>query len=314
MKILFLQTVHTKDDDRVRYHQRMSLERAGHTCDFASRIDNRSVAGVDVVICDTPRAVYYARRGFGQRASIVYDITEWYPSKKNLRYTSAWLRPFKFCTLVIANLWAGIAADRFLFGEFYKAKPFRLLFPWKRHLYLPYYPSLQYLPFTAPSAFTDEVRLFYAGPQTQEKGYRRVEQLADLCRALLPDKTIRLTCLKGVPYEQFCSELSRQDICLDLRDADFENTRCLPIKLFYYMASGKAFLYSRLKAIEQGVPEVKEWLVEPDDLSQAASMIAEWVSHPERYQAVCARNRQLAEERYNWERLEKAFVEFIEQA
>lgn len=312
MNILFFQTAHSRNDDRVRYHQWHSLEEAGHNCSFASAAtDIYNIP--NVVICDNPVALWRARKALPSRVTMVYDITEWYPSKKNLRSVSWWLRPFKWLVSSVANYWAGWSANAFLFGEYYKARPFRILFPWKRHMRLPYYPSLHYIRHTKPCTLTQQVRLFYAGPRTAEKGYNRIQELARLCETRLPDKEVYLTTVNNLSFEDFCKEITHHDIFLDLRDADAENTRCLPIKLFYYMAAGRPVIYSDLKAIRQGVPEiVKDSLVRPNDLQQAAAMICELVKQPTKYTAICNRNRQLAEKTYNWESQKEAFVQFIQ--
>ena len=127
MKVLFLQTAHRVDDDRIRFHQRVSLEERGHRCFFASRIAEVKEFP-DLVICDPPLAVWRAGHAYGRKTPIVYDITEWYPSKKNLRNVQAVVKPFKFCALLFASWMAGCIADRFIFGEYYKAKPFRFFF------------------------------------------------------------------------------------------------------------------------------------------------------------------------------------------
>ena len=113
MNVLFLQTAHSAFDDRIYYHQRVSLEKAGHKCAFANFV--KEVKDIpQIIICDTPKAIWEARKAF-KNSHIVYDITEWYPSKKNLRNISPWLRPLKWCVLVIANIYAGWVVDAFIF-------------------------------------------------------------------------------------------------------------------------------------------------------------------------------------------------------
>ena len=79
---------------------------------------------------------------------------------------------FKALVLAIANLWAGWRTDAFIFGEEDKAKPFRVLYPKKRYINLPYYPDLQYISARTPRSITKECRLLYAGPLTAEKGWQ----------------------------------------------------------------------------------------------------------------------------------------------
>ena len=312
MNILFFQTAHSHNDDRVKYHQWRSLEDAGHRCSFASTAAEIHDTP-DVVICDNPIALWRARKALSSRVPIVYDVTEWYPSKKNLRSVSWWLKPGKRLVSLAANYWAGWSAKAFLFGEYHKARPFRLLFPWKRYIMLPYYPSLSYIPYTPPAALTHQVRLLYAGPQTAEKGYNRVQELVRLCETNIPNANIVLTTINNLSFKDFCEEITRHDIFLDLRDADAENTRCLPIKLFYYLAAGRPVIYSDLKAIRHGVPEiVNDSLVRPNDIERAAIMIRELISHPKQYASICKRNRELAEKQYNWELQKEDFIQFIE--
>ena len=310
MKVLFLQTAHPENDDRIYYHQRVSLEKAGHKCAFADSV--KEVKDIpQVVICDTPKAIWETHKTF-KKSIIVYDVTEWYPSKKNLRNISRWLKPIKWCALVIASIYAGLVADAFIFGEYYKARPFRFLFPWKRHLHLSYYPSLNYIQPTTPHDLSKEVRLFYAGPKTAEKGYERVQEVAKLCQKQMPDRRFVLTIVNGLTFEDFCQEIAKHDIFLDLRDNDIENTHCLPIKLFYYMAAGRPVIYSDLKAIHRGVPEiVNDSLVKPYDIAYIVNMVCNYVSHPEHNRQIGKRNRNLIEQKYNWEIQSDNFVQFI---
>ena len=269
----------------------------------------------DVIICDTPVAIWRIRRYFGRHIRVVYDITEFYPSKKNVRNVSLLLKPLKYILLKLVFLWAGVAADDFIFGEYHKSRAFRFLFPWKRSLLLPYYPSLHYISPRPAHPLGDEVRLFYAGPQTAEKGFERVKQVLQKCQERLPDKHIVFQTVNGVVFEEFCKIITEQDVFLDLRDTDRENTRCLPIKLFYYMAAGRPVIYSDLKSIRIGVPEIaNDSLIDPENLERAVEMICEWVAHPDVYLSQCARNRQLAENCYNWEKQSETFIQFIEQS
>ena len=311
MTILFFQTVHSKDDDRVRFHQQVSLKSAGHHCLFASSVSEVREQP-NVVICDTPLAIWCVRRLFGRRVKVVYDVTEWYPSKKNLRNIPWWAKPLKWCTLVIANYQASWSTDAFIFGEFHKGQPLRILFPWKRHVTVPYYPSLNYIRPMAPQS-DNTIRLLYAGPKTAEKGYFRVCELSHLCENKLPDRKVILTTINGVSFDTFCKEITHYDFFLDLRDDDWENSHCLPIKLFYYLAAGRPVIYSDLRAIRHGVPEIaNDSLVNPACLDKAAEMICRLISQPDQYKEICKRNRLLAEKKYNWGCIHDIFIHFIE--
>ncbi|MBR1564703.1 MAG: hypothetical protein IJ650_05085 [Paludibacteraceae bacterium] len=348
--ILFLQTAHEADDDRVLYHQSVSLQRHGFNCHTISITGKDakykqltdalkgtlSTFHAAAIICDTPLAVLGAKRTNKSRAVVIYDITEWYPSKKNLRNTPALLRPFKALMLIVANIMAGILADAFIFGETDKARPFRRLFPYKKSLLLTYYPLLEYItPRPANTDIKRQLRLLYAGPLTREKGYHRVIDAITMCARCQPQTAFTLTIITDsplpidqpslpdnlslnyiheMPFQQFCSQITLHDIFFDLRDCDTENTRCLPIKLFYYMAAARPVIYSDLKAIRTAVPELAKddcSLVNPDNIKDVSAILHRYLTETSFYQTICLRNRQLIENQYNWDKQDLTFISFI---
>ena len=346
MNVLFLQTAHTTTDDRVFYHQYRTLVSNSHPCHILSLAGKgpgrKSIIKAleqlsfpaDVVICDSPVAVVSAKQFFRKRASIVYDITEWYPSKKNFSGVHLFIRPFKALLLANANLLAAIKTDAFIFGEYYKARPFRCLFPRKPFLMLPYYPDLQYVKPQPATDLSALCRLFYAGPLTEDKGYCNVLNTAILAATNKPDTRFVLTLVSDSPYTtplslpdnltieykpylpfpEFCQEITQHHIFLDLRKADFENTHCLPIKLFYYLAAARPVIFSNLKAIrrEALLSDNPAQLVSPEDTDEAAQIINGYINRPALYKAVCQRNLDIAVSKCNWTLIASAFTSFIE--
>lgn len=365
MKVVFLLTAHAADDDRVWYHQVPSLLQ--HNCEVAviaprvaqlssplMRIYNPEILSrqqlirhlaellleqhPDVVIGDTPMALCGAltyRRKNHTACRILYDVTEWYPSKKNVRNLGLVRRLLKRTILCAFNVYVNCLADGFVFGEKYKSLPFRRLFPHKPYVYVSYYPDLKYIPSSQHSALNDEVRLFYSGPLTEEKGFPHVLASAAMVARRHPDWKVNLKVLTAdhpcvhaelpgnlsldiQPYqlfEPFCQTLAEQDLFLDLRSTDRENRKCLPIKLFYYMAVGRPVIYSNLDAIEDGCPEIGQFghLVDPKDECSVADTIERYVLHPDEYQQHCDAARRLAEQKYYWKAIEADFVRFILQ-
>jgi hypothetical protein len=118
MKVAFALTAHYPDDERVWFQEAKSLQEAGdETFIVSTRTDNCSLPNSfcfddtgmpkrkvieklaailltvvpDVIICDNPMAILAAHRyknTVKQPVRIIYDVTEWYPSKKNLRSKS----------------------------------------------------------------------------------------------------------------------------------------------------------------------------------------------------------------------------------
>ena len=366
MKVVFLLTAHAADDDRVWYHQAQSL--LHHDCEVAIIAPSAGVLSTplvqvyspesmsrwqlmrhladllaeqrpDVVIGDTPMALRGAliyRRKNHASCRVLYDVTEWYPSKKNVRNLGPVRSFFKRIILHLFNIYVNCHTDGFIFGEKYKSLPFRRLFSRKPYVYVSYYPELNYIPSSQPKDFKNGIRLFYSGPLTEEKGFPHVLASAAKVARRCPDWNVELQVLTDtllphipadlpenlaldissyLPFEQFCQTLADQDLFLDLRSMDRENRKCLPIKLFYYMATGRPVIYSDLDAIEEGCPDISQvgYLVDPRNEDRVADIIEQYVVNPELYRQHCEKARHLAEQKYHWRAIEADFVRFILQ-
>ena len=302
-----------------------------------------SVFKPDIIICSEPLTVL-AARNYSKRASgkirIIYDITEWYPSKKNLITHKRSLRWFFFIKFLLFNLRAARLADSFIFGEWYKSRPYRFLFPRTPFLFTSYYPDLNYIPFCNPHLQKDKLRLSYSGKISMEKGYGNfiavLQKLTEIKKDILIDVKI-IGWYENVSDKEECEYLFRQknpnitfelydrqnfenfidlikesDIFIDLRYDDSENQRCLPIKLFYYAALGRPVIFSNLMAIRKEV-EIQKFgfLVKPDDYESVSGIILNYLNDEELYYQHCKNARQLAENIYNWKIIEPQFIKFI---
>jgi len=328
--IIFLQAAHTDTDERVLYHQAQTLRDAGHRVEIYGMHDYIQFTPkvADIYIVDTPKALWKVRR---TSAKIIYDITEWYPSKKNLR-NIRFGKIIKAIILFFANLWAGYKADAFIFGEEDKAKPFQWLFPRKKNIFLPYYPNLDYIHPVLHNDITKECHVLYAGALTKEKGWHRVMSTMQQVAAQLPDTCFyldvitrdALPCLSNrdnlhvqrldfLSFEQFCQQIVKYDLFLDLRISDFENTRCLPIKLFYYMACGRPSIYTNLSAIKKGVPEINQCVRLIDRIEEAVDSLKEYICNASYYNEHCRQARQLAATKYNWSRIKMLLLQLVNE-
>lgn len=328
--VVFLQSAHPSTDERVCYHQAKTLRENGFIVDIvdASAFANFCPYQADIYIVDTPRALWKIRHLDTKR---VYDITEWYPSKKNIRHLKVG-KITKAILMAVANLWAGYKADAIIYGEIDKAIPFKRLFPRKKAIELSYYPDLQYIKSSAIRDIRQQCRIFYAGPLTKEKGWMRVVDTVQELAQQLPTTTFILTtiskdiphaiqCPKNLtiqnllylPFPAFCHELANHDIFIDLRDADIENTRCLPIKLFYYMATGKPSVFSSLQAIRKGVPEIDSATRLVHNSQEATQAIYQYITQPQLYQQHCKNAARMAQQKYNWECIKQPFIQLIHE-
>ena len=367
-KICFLQLAHPHDDDRVWYHQAKSLKDNGFNVSIISTqtpcsdlenvfyIDSFGIKKSDVckkislklndiepdvIICDNPLAVFYASRfkkKYRKKCKIIMDVTEWYPSKKNLVNLNGIQRFIKKTILQCLNFYSGFLADAFIFGEYHKAKFFKNNFKRKNAIDLPYYPDLKYIKVGKTKQDFSTWNLMYSGLLTKEKGFYNVLNATKVTAKNNPNCTFFLTIISKeninevivsrilempenveiifndyLPFEEFCQKISDYDLFFDLRGKDKENDKCLPIKLFYYMACGRPSIFSDLEAIKIQVPEINEFacITNPNDDQNISHFITEYIYNPNKYHQHCAAALEYANQKYNWGTLSANFLKFI---
>jgi glycosyltransferase involved in cell wall biosynthesis len=100
-----------------------------------------------------------------------------------------------------------------------------------------------------------------------------------------------------------------------LRTLNYENHHCLPIKIFYYAASGKPVIYTDLKATRQQV-NVSEFgfLVDPTNSDEIADIILTYIENPELYFKHAHNARSEYEKNYNWNVIKNSFINFIKKS
>ncbi len=373
MSISFLTSGHYPFDDRIFYHMAKSLADHNYSVEIvSSKRDLMEVAdGIkltcfagdnlskrdkirqfvkqlsdfrpEIIICSEPLTVIAAKQYSKKQIKkirIVYDITEWYPSKKNLIVHKKSIRWFLFIKLLFFNLWASMFTESFIFGEWFKSRPYRLMFPFKPFVYIPYYPDLRYINYIKPDLEPAKLKLSYSGKMSLEKGYGNffsvLKKLTELKSDLkievkiigwyesLRDKEDCENIIKSVSgnislkifdrqnFLSFIELIKETDIFLDLRSDNFENQHCLPIKLFYYAALGRPVIFSDLKAIRKEVEIDKfGFLIHPDDIELIAKLILNYLEDKELYYKQCVNARYLAESDYNWHKIEPQFLKFV---
>ncbi len=374
MTVVFLTSRHLPRDDRIFFHMAMTLAEAGHRPVVISsrggeeRTEERGVVirsfdgnrlsrktrkehflkilhqfTPDVVICADPFAVHTARhfrKTSGSSCRIIYDVTEWYPSKKDLA-AHGWLgRLLVFPGYLFYNVLAGMRTDAFIFGEWYKSRPFRRLFPRKDHLFLPYWPDLRYIPYKPATAPKDELFLTYSGKLSREKGFghfldvvkalagkrpylrirvrvigwyadEKEQQFMEEKIAALPP-SVETTFESFMPFADYLEAIRDTHLFLDLRATDPENQRCLPIRIFYYAAFGRPVIYSDLKAIRREVDiNGFGFLADPGDTGGIVQLIERYLDDEDLYLTHCKNARRLAEQKYNWALVKDDLIAFL---
>jgi glycosyltransferase involved in cell wall biosynthesis len=366
MKVAFVLVNHYPDDDRVWFQEANSLLKAGCEVSIVSTRTNpslvprsycfddtgipkkqviRKIASIllpivpDVIICDNPVAVLSARhykKQATQTVRIIYDVTEWYPSYNNLRDLSFPQKLIKSFLLLSLSFYSAWFLSGFIFGEYYKALPFRIFFPWKKYIDLSYYADANQVKTYPARDIGKECIFLYAGSLTQRKGFDSVLNVTRKCAGRFPDTKFILRILSSasdynsgapfpanmeiqfipfLPFPSFCEEIGKADICFDLREITLESTHCLPIKLFYYMAAARPVIYSDLKAIRKGIPEISSWGngVDPRNTEKIITLISRYIKDADYYRKGCIAARRLAEDKYNWAKIEPRLITFVQE-
>ncbi|MFA5326242.1 MAG: glycosyltransferase [Prolixibacteraceae bacterium] len=244
-----------------------------------------------------------------------------------------------FFRLLLFNLYTSSLCDGFIFGEYYKSLPFRILFPYKKWEIVSYFPDLSYINYRKSNLNPGQICLGYTGKISVEKGIKNFFDVANTLKSKNPDIDVKLKiigwCLSAddkSTFERLCREsinvsvelLGRQDfenfsdklldidILFDLRKLDFENNHCLAIKVFYYAACGKPVIYSNIKAIKREIDVTKfGYFVNPVDSEIISCHIVNYIQNPDLYRMHCGAARKLAEINYNWGIIESRFTDFI---
>jgi glycosyltransferase involved in cell wall biosynthesis len=297
----------------------------------------------DIIICPKPLTViaaHYYNKTATNKAKIIYDITEWYPSKKFLQHINILIRPWAFLYQIFINFYAGFVANAFIFGEYYKAIPFRKIFHKKPFVFTTYYPRIDYITFSKHRHISNTINISFSGKLTTEKGFKNflltITSLAEkkqnlkinvliigeytnekekqIFEKIIKDmpQNVYIEKYQFLPFAEYLKKISKTDIFLDLRSNDLENQYCLPIKLFYYAAFSRPVIYSDLKAIKKEVKiDQFGFLVNPTDYDKISDIIINYINNDELYQKHCNNARKLFEKEYNWEKIENDFLKFI---
>lgn len=372
-KILFLTTAHKYNDDRIFYHQAKELINVGYDvkiCSLSSEY-NGMIDGIEIesysileqsttekvkifekvcddflpdcIVCSEPLAVIASKKIKKERkVSVIYDITEWYPSKRMVENFSFLLKGIHTIKFFLIQLYAGWLSTHFIFGENTKKFPLAYIFPLKRNITLPYFPNDIYIHQNIKKLEPNKITLCYTGQISKEKGIENFFQAIDALRKKRAALEISILIIgssrkekdekyfsyllskykwenirieKATSFESFTQSYSDADICFDLREMSYENHHCLPIKIFYYAASGKPVIYTDLKATRQHV-DVSEFgvLVDPEDDSTIANAIINYIDNPGLYNKHALNARKEYEQKYNWTLIKDLFTDFIKQS
>ncbi len=372
-KILFLTTAHHYNDDRIFYHQAIALRDQGYqvkicslSSEFQGTVDGIEIESYsvlenstaektqifekicdafqpDCIICSEPLAVIATKKfKKKKKISVIYDITEWYPSMRMIEKFSFPLNIIHAFKFFLVQLYAGFVSTYYIFGEDTKKFPLAYFFPFKKSIVLPYYPDDIYIHQNIKKLEPNKITLCYTGQFSEEKGIGNFFAAIDSLRKKKPELEISILLIggsrkekdekyfseqikkyqfenikigKSTSFETFTKAYADADICFDLRTLNYENNHCLPIKIFYYAASGKPVIYTDLKATRQHVDVSKfGFLVDPENSEDIANNILQYIENPELYSEHAQNARIEYEQKFNWNFIKDSFVSFIKKS
>ncbi len=372
-KALFLTTAHHFDDDRIFFHQAKMLAEEGFevkisslSSDFQGNVGGIQIESYpilektvqekietfkkiccsfqpDCIICSEPVAVFAAQQyQKKKKTTIIYDITEWYPSMSMLENYSYPAKIFHAVKFFLVQLYAGFLSTYFIFGEETKKFPLAYFFPFRKSMILPYYPDKKYVVSNPKKLTPNKITLCYTGALSEDKGIGNFFKAVDVLRKKIPETIIKLLIVgaarkesdedyfknllneynfeqieirKPTSFEHFTETIADADLCFDLRELNFENNHSLPIKLFYYIGAGKPVIYSDLKGIREHM-NVSGFgkLVDPRNAEFISDLIVNYIRNPEYYYSHAIQAREAFEQQYNWGVIRNSFVDFVKKS
>jgi glycosyltransferase involved in cell wall biosynthesis len=367
-KVVFLSSAHHPLDDRIFYHLAESLKdemevaivsscaELNEVVDgkivFATKEFNHSkkskinffldwVLGFepDILICSEPLPILAANRYKSKSTKpckIIYDVTEFYPSKKNLENTKGLKRFILRVLMKSLNRYASGKADAFIFGEYDKSLYYRSLFKSKPYSFVTYYPDLKYIQ-PEQKKVSNPFVLGYTGKFTEEKGILNFAHTLNKLKDQLNPESFHVVMIgwfpfakekeafekltnglsleirDSVPYTDFAESLKDVDLFFDLRESDKENNLCLPIKLYFFSALHKPMIYTNLQAIRRAHPDLKHCILsDPSDHTSISNKIIQLIQDVEIYEGMCSQSELFSKE-FQWNAIKNDFVKFIKE-
>jgi glycosyltransferase involved in cell wall biosynthesis len=298
-------------------------------------------ANPSLIICCEPLTILAAHRykkEKGKEIKIISDITEYYPHQNILHKYSGIMKLLNHLRYFFFNIYVTNLVNYLFIGEDRKAGLYNKIAPTKKKTIIGYYPPAIFFNYSPPLYDGKYFTLCYTGIISEARGFNRFVVLVSKAAERFPDKifiakilgryeqpelkklTEELSTIKNVEvdytdwvdYKNFAVELSRVDLCIDLRDKNKVFNRSLPIKVFDYMACGIPVIYSSLDSFKE-FEDVKKFgiLVEPDDIDAALNKIKFYLNNPGQLKKDSQTARNLFEEKYNWEIIETKMIEAI---
>ena len=363
--ILFLTSSHSVEDDRILYHQALELSKENRVFIFSTyggktgNYENITLTydatkfrslrdkikafylvcknvNPDLIICSEPLPIFGAfkfKKEKIKKVVIIYDVTEFYPSKKNLIGLTSMRRYVKSVLLTLFNWFACKKVDRFIFGEVSKSLFYRKYFKKSAHIFLPYYQNLKF--YNNQSNLPPFFTIGYTGKFSEEKGIYKFSEVLRKFSSLSPSinwkvrmigwfdneltenkfreetEGLQVEIIEPKGFIDYCHSLSEFTVFFDIRETDKENNLCIPIKLYTYASAGRPIIYSSIEAIKNEHPsETFFSLFQFDDTDGMVNKLYEYYTNFNLIEVDSLKARKFSESN-NWLLIKDDFLNFV---
>lgn len=296
----------------------------------------------EVIICCEPLPVYSAKKYqtlSTANCKILYDITEWYPENIVFKF-SLIKKILNYIPLFLFNIVAANISDVIILGETRKKNRYDFFAPLKGKTIISYFPVLSLFNYFPPPFDGNNITLCFTGQLTTSRG---LFTFLDICKSLYKkifpvdikikiigkfvtkededhfnqfckqNSNLKIFKIDWLKYEDIAENLKDVDLCFDLRQLNFIHRNSLPIKVFDYMAIGKPVIYSDIPALTEFL-SVDEFgfTVNPKNNNSIIEIVSSLIKEKDKLRKLSAAGRQLAEEKYNWEKESVKLVKLID--
>ncbi|MCQ1535190.1 glycosyltransferase family 4 protein [Methanosarcina sp. KYL-1] len=118
----------------------------------------------------------------------------------------------------------------------------------------------------------------------------------------------------NVPHNEVSKYMEKASVAIGLLQPNPRYELAIPVKLFEYMAAGKAVIMSNFRYNSDLIKEVKCGItVDPTDTQEIADAMTWLLEHTEEAKQMGQNGRQAVEKKYSWENMEKTLLLLYEK-
>lgn len=275
-----------------------------------------------------------------KRKKLVYDAHEHYPSliAENTIFPDFLKKAvFLICNIIEKNLSKFLAnyiitVDDVLKEIFEKIN--------QNVCVISNYPKLEFFEIYPKKAKALSSNIIYVGGMTKIRGILEAIKAFEIVLEKIPDAKMifigsfihpeykkevmdyyhnhhleeNITFIGHVSHNKVGEYMKNASVAIGILQPNPRYELAIPVKLFEYMASGKAVIMSNFKYNSKLVAKIRcGQLVDPNNIQEIANSIIWLLEHPEEAKQMGENGRRAVEAKYNWENMEKRLLRVYEE-